>query len=558
MKKTTLILLLVTLLGPASLVSAAVQAFGIFSPVLGMREDVPQITLTQAYTTDNENVIMQHGEIHRSLMRSDQLIDANSNEQTTPDGKPVLTYYYYEKVDGTSYLLAFTSESVYMWNTSTLAWNAVYDNSTCTTWSVVTFDNILYATNNVDKVLAWEGTGAFSIADQAGGLDIGGGEFITKAKWLATFEGYLLAGNVLAGGANRAQWVYWSDTANGGTIADNDAAGEEWTLGTGNAGVMILPGPKPLLGVGQIENFLLIFSENAIDQLWAVDSTLIFNHRRLRNRLGTKSPQSILNGENGELYFLDTQRNIRIIPSPMSQFSIVSDGIDKTLKLIPDKQLSDVKSFYVSDLQQKWWSIPYGRDATTNNKILAVDRYNAWSRLDMPVSAFGHWAEQISPQYVWTDANSLLPTWEEIGWAWESVISVGGSALDICGDYSGYTYNSHNSLQDNGSDFTGYAIIATDFSHAKGTPYLDVFKRLTAITVFFRNEGSGTATIELKRDMETTWQSVGTSSLSGSTDILWDRMDVDYRARHFQLKISGSNPFRFVGVIFHYVPQSYR
>ena len=616
------LLLLAIVFPPAqAVVASSVQAFGIFSPVLGMREDVPAVTLTRAYTTDNENVIMRHGEIHRAYLRSDQFLQYTDKYSTgtvtvsadptvegsgvdwvtaglaqgdlfrivgdskvytidsltdldtlelsesyagtagsgkiyeiyddavthvaVTDGNPIIKYHYYEKADGTDFLLGFTKAHAYYWNTATDAWDLKYScSSDCESWSVVTFNNTMYATNNVDEVLTWSGTGDLTVLDDPNGMEVSTGVYLTTARFLTAFEGYLLAANVTVGGVAYPQTIYWSDTVDG----------SEWKAG--NSGSMVLPGPDPLVAAGQIEDFLLIFSGHAIDQVWAVDSSLIFNSRRLRARLGTYSPDSIINGENGELYFLDVQKNIRVIPSTMSEFRVVSDGIDKTLKLIPDSLISSVRSCYVSEYQQKWWAVPYGPAATGNNKTLCVDRYNAWSRLDLAVSAFGEW-EEDKAQYTWNNIDDVFDNWHEAKWKWSSVEALQDYRLDICGDFSGYTYNSHNAAQDDSSDFTGYGVIATDLSSAKGTPALDIYKRLVAISVYFRREGGGTASVDLKRDMESTWQSVGSVDLTGSTEILWTRLDCDYRARHFQLKVSGSNPFRFLGAVFYYVPQGF-
>jgi len=598
--------------------ASRLQAFGIFSPVMGIQEAIPSVTIPEVFTHDNENVVLKYGEIHRAKMRSDQCVDDNNDGVVLPDGNPVLRYHYFEKADGTDYLLAFTKDNIYHWDTANDEWDRKFVcSSSCDDWSVVTYNDKCYATNNVDFILEWDGedpvfhnaaeadkynTGTVTtdgdttivgsgtswtgnvaagdrmyiegedrqftivevtdntsitlspacstsgsdltyVIDDNVGITVGSSTYLTKAKLLASFEGYLLALNVTAGATAYPQGIYWCDTQDGDT----------WD--SGNAGDLLLPGPDPISGTGQIADFLLIFSHRSIDQLWATESTLIFNNRRLRNNMGTFSPDSIVNGPSGELYFMDNRKNIRLIKSPMSDMRIVSRSIDPTVKLIQDGLVSGVRSTWIDTLEQIWWSIPYGTDATANNKVLCLDPYGAWTQRDLAVSAFGRFEEKTT----YTIDTIPFDSIDEIGW--ETIDSVEAKAdyrLDICGDTSGYTWNSHNSEEDAGSSYTGYAVIGTDFSQVKGTPLVDRYKRLVFLTVIFRNEGAGTAMIELKRDFESAWNTVGSVSLDSNTGIIWEKLNADYRARYFQVKVSATNTFRFIGCIFYYTVEGVR
>ena len=624
-KYTTLLLPIVCLcLGVAS---AQVQTFGIFSPTMGMQEAMPSITISEAFTHDNENVVMRYGEIHRCKMRSDQFQDASNDSIRTPDTNPVLRYHYFEKADGTDYLLAFTTDHIYHWDSVNLEWDlkftcAVPPAVAVTAWSVVTYNDVCYATNNVDKIQYWNGTNAtfrnleainyspgatittaasktvtgtvavdwdangvdagdiiyFSGDDEAyvidavdvggdaavctitetydgttgagqtawviddNGIDIGA-SYLTKAKFLATFEGYLMAWNVTAGGSTYPLTGYWCDTQDADT----------WD--SGNAGDLALPGPDPIVGAGQIAEFLLLFSGRSIDQIWATDSSLIFNARRLRNRMGSYSPDSIVNGPNGELFFMDNRKNLRVIRSVMSDMQIVSRPVDPTIRNITDSLVSDVRGWWVDTLEQIWWALPHGTDATANSKVLCLDVNGAWTKRDMAVSAFGEYI--VGTTY--TIDSIPFDSIDEIGW--ETIDSVEANAdyrLDICSDFSGYHFNSHNSDEDAGTAFTGYAVIGSDLMGSKGVG-ADLYKRLAFVSPIFRNEGAGTATIALKRDFESSWSTIGTVDLAGDTAIIWDKINASgYRARYFQVKISATNPFRFIGMIFYYTVEGLR
>jgi len=60
---------LAQLAGLATAAEQEMQYFGILSPTFGEREDIPSILLPDAFTVENENVILQDGEIHRMQAR---------------------------------------------------------------------------------------------------------------------------------------------------------------------------------------------------------------------------------------------------------------------------------------------------------------------------------------------------------------------------------------------------------------------------------------------------------------------------------------------------------
>ena len=81
---------------------------------------------------------------------------------------------------------------------------------------------------------------------------------------------------------------------------------------------------------------------------------------------------------------------------------------------------------------------------------------------------------------------------------------------------------------------------------------LDIYKRLLFIEPYVMNEGSGTLSIQIKRDSEVSWQSAGSISMDGTPEILTQKIPVSYLAKHFLIKMTGTDPFRFIGVILHF------
>lgn len=156
--------------------------------------------------------------------------------------------------------------------------------------------------------------------------------------------------------------------------------------------------------------------------------------------------------------------------------------------------------------------------------------------------------------YATNTIGTSYSEWREFQTAAAGVIPT-GTLIVICSDYSSYTYQLQRSETDDGETYTAYFVISTDLTNKQGLSY---YKRILDLHLYFRSESAGTAIIEVKRDNEATWQSVGTVSLTGTEDIIVKHLAPDIRAKHFLFKISATNFFRFLGCLFEYLPEEMR
>lgn len=139
------------------------EIFGVFSPIMGLKRDFPNVLISKVFHTDNENVLIKDGEVHRRQMRSPDLLDGSSDKVQTPDGNPILHYHrFVKRSTGTEYLLAFTKAHIYHWNVSNKAFDTKFVcKSDCTNWETVSYNDKIVATNDSDMVLVWDTTGYF-------------------------------------------------------------------------------------------------------------------------------------------------------------------------------------------------------------------------------------------------------------------------------------------------------------------------------------------------------------------------------------------------------------
>ena len=167
--------------------------------------------------------------------------------------------------------------------------------------------------------------------------------------------------------------------------------------------------------------------------------------------------------------------------------------------------------------------------------IQTISGYNQLYTLftDMKIG-YGEWLKFI------TAAVGTIPT---------------GTKQVICSDYSGYTYRTQASETDDGHIYVAYFVISTDLTNKRGLAY---YKRILDLHLYFKNEVSGTAIVEVKRDSEPAWQEVGEVTLTGIGEILIKHLAPKIRAKHFLLKISATNKFKFLGCLFESIKEGKR
>lgn len=128
--------------------------------------------------------------------------------------------------------------------------------------------------------------------------------------------------------------------------------------------------------------------------------------------------------------------------------------------------------------------------------------------------------------------------------------------ITLTGDVSGYVSQLHGD-EDNDLDYPydAYFVIATDLSESNSLVFK---KRLLDLFNYFRTEDAGDMTVSIKCDHETSWREIGTLSLTGDDDVVLPHLAPDELGRHFLIKFSGNNVFRYLGTIFKFIVQGER
>lgn len=530
---------------------ATERQFGIFDAIQGIREDIPSIKINKAYSVkDSVNVHLRYGRTQRMQGRLRDILDNSNDRVQTTDANPIIRYHRHFSSDGTEYLFCATKAHIYLWSQSAGSYSTMLTcASDCELWDIVSYKGLVVVTNFVDKIQYWDETTpatTFAVLDNASGLDTDGGTtYVTKAKYLTTYENRILIGFTVEGGTTYPRRVR--------SCSVNDETDWQSTGGSGDAySTDFSEGEGLLKGFGHYlqgdANLLVVFKDDLKSThyfMWIVEADTVFETQRISNTGGLLATHSVVNDVEGNLYYIGADYNVRKL-----RFGPISRAIDISIKAINQTYQDFIDATYISEYNELAWTIPGGSSSTGNDIVIRYHlEEDIWEIDNFVVAAWGNYSRQSS----WTIDTIPYATIDGIGWATiDSTEAIAGFQLDLCSDYSGYTYDYHSSENDDQSAFTSALALSTDLSE-KGS--LGIFKRCQAMRWYFNAKSSGSVTIMFKEDEEVSWQTLGSISMVSADNakiVIVDMADFDIRFRAGLLKIEGSVAFEFLGVIFSF------
>lgn len=531
------------------------QKFGILSDFMGDREDIPNIKMPNAYLPSSSGVFLQHG-LLRTMpgANAGAFLDGDGNKAQTPDGNTVIRHWRHISGAGIEYVFAFTKDHIYKWDQTNNQYDLFWTcSSECDLWDTVSIDGKIIATNGIDYVLFWDETTPgtiFAPLGSASGLDLtGGGVYLTTAKYCRTCEGYLILGATTEAGTSyprRERWSSYNDVSDFNINGNGDTYFKDF-----------LEGSDVLKGFGNYSyggtNYLVVFKEKSIYVQWLVESLDIWNTDRLAGDVGLLATHSVINDKEGNLYYFASDYTVRKFRE-----GIISMPKDITIRGINVTYQDYIEATFIDFYNQIWWSIPSTVSSTGNDKVVALNLdYNIWHDYPWSIRSFGDWSQQESYTIDGLDAISdTIDGLDAVLPSIDYVSAIAGWPLDICSDYSGYTYVLHTSETEISSDVSRSFVISTDMENKQA---LGWYKRVSRIYAYFVGRGStGTISLSVKRDNEANFQTLGTVSIESTRKFVLVELPVDIRARHFLIKGEATILFEFVGLIFDYEPDGDR
>jgi len=202
------------------------------------------------------------------------------------------------------------------------------------------------------------------------GIEYDDDKFITKSKYVTTFENYLILGYITMDGVIYPQRIAWSCVAN------------ETDWKSVGSGLKETEGEDEIVGFKIYGGVLIIFKEKRRIAQNLVATSAVWNWTVLPGNIGCLSNHSIVEDADGRVYWLANDLSIREM-----EVGEISRDIDPIVKLIEPSSAYLVYGIFIEETGEIWWSIPY--ITPQPNKVITVKDLSNWGELALSVSAFG-------------------------------------------------------------------------------------------------------------------------------------------------------------------------
>jgi hypothetical protein len=255
-------------------------------PVLGLNYSFPSTVI------DEKNSFPKNCRVFNGqLVAKPGHADYGSNTMSAP----VIHLFEFIQDNLTRKLLRFSADKSEVYNTGTTAWDDITKSGTDWTgtegtdfFSTATFNDKALITNGIDNIQQYTGSGLCT--------DLGGTP--PKAKFIVSFNNYVVIAHVVDGGNTFATRVQWCNTA------------QETQWSTGNAGSIDLDDePDPIIGMAVLNEFVIVYKQKHIYRLRLVDSVSVFNFDHVVSGVGLLNNRSLVS-HNGVHYFISSDGNL--------------------------------------------------------------------------------------------------------------------------------------------------------------------------------------------------------------------------------------------------------
>jgi len=260
-----------------------------------------------------------------------------------------------------------------------------------------TFLDTAIGTNNVDRPIAWTGSGNATLSKVPSGL--------TKAKFVTVFNGYLHYTNVTVSGTSHKSRTYWG--AQDSISSFDSASFRDLNKNDG----------QTITGVRVLGDKQVFFKERCVwVEQFTGDADIPFVFTRTPSTVGCIDGNSIQEVDNGLIflsgdgyYYFDGVNSIKL-----------SDRITTTLTTVLEPSRFPYSQSCYQKSKNRYWGSHTLAAGSTHSRIITFDSYNnAWSYYK------GH------------NANCF------------AIVNTNGQERVYFGDYSGYVYRADTGTNDN-------------------------------------------------------------------------------------------------------------
>lgn len=259
-----------------------------------------------------------------------------------------------------------------------------------------------------------------------------------KAKYIRSFEGFLIIGNLTEEGATIPNKLRWCQI-------DETELWENNTDGTGQAGFFVFNKPDEIMGLWQLKRELMVYRETRIEAMSYLGLPNIFGFRNAQTDGGLVSPRGIV--DFGDFHVYVSQDNIYQF-NGISKEPIGDPIKDDFYETCHPSQLRNISLYFLKEVDELRLCFSTS-DSPIHNKAYAYNvLFKEWSGpVDMDFTGYGFYKQQSDSSW-----DSMVDTWDSIPTtSWDSKTFTSNSPLYLCGTITGKVFELDNVATKDGS-----------------------------------------------------------------------------------------------------------
>jgi hypothetical protein len=415
------------------------------------------------------------------------------NEAQLNSGAQITGLHWYEKRDGTNYLIVIAGDKIYSNDLST-TFTDITGSATLTAgslWKFVTFYDTVFMTNGTDTPLKWTGTGNVTAMTLPTN--------ITQPKWIEQFMGYTFVADSYNAAVRQGSRLNWSIINTGDTWLDTDFAYISWNDG------------QDITGLKTLGDRIVIFKNRSI---WigqfTGDVDIPFQFQKTQSHVGCTSGYSIVAEDNGLLFF--GEDGIYFFDGNQSER--LTNRINYTLLSENNTSRNYLTCGMYQKFKNRYWCSQFTGSNTQANQVVTFDNF-----------------------------NNALSLYDGMAPSAMCMVYDGTKERPFFGDYKGWVYEADTGKDDypegTQTAIDGYWysrwLDYDDLTNQKGIGQFDVYFEINAATV------SVTYSYDFEEgDTYTLPISTGGSSSLWDTTLIWDSGTwAGSGGSHYRLDLTG-------------------
>lgn len=420
-----------------------------------------------------------------------------------------------------------------------------------TTYQAENSNNKFYFTDYANAIQVWDGQGAPTYSSALVGLRIGDqpegfslpASANVLAKHIASFEQFLILGNLNEDGVAVPQKIRWSQYG-----SEN---WEKWANeadGTGQAGYFTFDGPDYVMGLHRLKRELLVYRERSIEAMSYLGPPLIFGFRTAETGTGLISPNGLIDLGDEHLFVGpdDFYAYNGVALRPIGDSAVTREFFDT----LDPSQKENVIAFYIEEEAEAWFCYSTTGDPVCDKAFVYSTQFNKWSGpRDVDATALGYYEVQSTETW-----DSTTMTWAELSSAWDSRTSLANAPISLMGNSAGQVF-----ITDSGEDKNG-----TTYSRTLETKLLELggsagTARVQRVRLGFEQYPSTTVNVYLGycnyEGQDLTWIGPQALTLSETSEgfVYFDRT-----ARFFKVRVESTERAQLRTCEVYYIPRLIR